>query len=813
MSEQTPLESRIAFARDLAQRGGFGATLAARDAALIIELALRELLRRHLGELPREQRLGVEQAIANAAKGSRAKGLADLTLGQLVGGIRDSDFFDRWSAVTGKPLTGLRLIDLNAVTRFRNKELIHVDSLDRLTDPAAQVSPADAQFLLHCVDLLVTAFGIISLEQLPPTPDAAVVDRLPQPGESPYLGLLAFDAGQRHLFFGREADSDAVLKRLQTQPFFMLLGNSGSGKSSLLAAGILPRLLVADWLTLSIKPGNDLFDTLAAALVPQLYPDPAEQAAQRERLARLLAEPDYRLDHLLQGLITKQPKRRVLLAVDQFEELFTLCADRDRQRRAVELLLYAVRGGEAGAVSLLIVLRADFFGRCLDIDALKQLLDRWPTYNLGTMGRDALRDAIVRPAEYSGVRLEDGLADRILADLGDEPGHLTLLQTALDELWQRSDRRLLTFRGYHAIGGVAEALSRKADDVLKVSSDAGRDILRRIFVQLVRPGEGEEDTRQIATAAQVGAENWDEVSRLANARLVVTGRDAQGQETVELIHEALLRHWPPLRQWIDENRQFRLWQNRLRQELTDWHHHGEDPGALLRGARLVEADDWLHRQGEVLSPPERTCIEASRAEREQAERARRRRQRRLIGGLSLGLVGALSLAGYAWVQRVRAQRASQVATLARGQAEDLINYMLFDLRDKLQPIGRLALLDGVSRKAAEYFEKLPTDRVSVDSERKRAAAIYNSGDVRLAQGDLAGALTAYEVGVAITERLARQDPANAGWQRDLAVSHAKIGLVRQAQGNLTGARESFEKALGIARALYRGYQNAISRSS
>ena len=158
------LESRIAFIRDLAQRGGIGATLAARDAAMIVELALRELLRRYAKELPPESLAKVEHAISQQAKGGRGKTVGDFTLGQLVGVIRESRFFDLWADATGKPLITLRMINLDALNAFRNKHLTHVADFEQLTDPAAQVSPGTAQFLLHCVDELVKAFGIDSLE-------------------------------------------------------------------------------------------------------------------------------------------------------------------------------------------------------------------------------------------------------------------------------------------------------------------------------------------------------------------------------------------------------------------------------------------------------------------------------------------------------------------------------------------------------------------------------------------------------------------------------------------------------------------------
>ena len=715
------LESRIAFIRDLAQRGGIGATLAARDAAMIVELALRELLRRHAKELPSEGLVKVEQAIAQQAKGGRGKTVGDFTLGQLVGVIRESRFFDLWADATGKPLMTLRMINLDALNAFRNKHLTHVADFEQLTDPAEQVSPGTAQFLLHCVDELVKAFGIESLENLPSEPGPADIAQLPDIGQSPYVGLRPFEARHHDLFFGREQESEELYQQVLSQPFVALIGNSGSGKSSLLGAGLLPRLPAADWCVISLQPRTDLFDSLAASLVPVLYPDPAEQAAQRDKLARLLGEPDYRLDHLLHSLAGP---RRVLLLVDQFEEVFTLSADRTRQRRVVELLLTLLRGD---AMTLLLSLRADYFGRCLDIDPLRQTLTRWPALTLGAMGEAALLAAITRPAERSGLSLEDGLAETIIEDLGDEPGQLPLLQTALDELWQRSDRRKLTHAGYRAIGGVAHALARKADEFLARYDTEGQDRLRRIFLQLIRPGEGEEDTRQLATESQVGAGNWELVAQLASARLVVTGRieqnptlgpawspklalendgispkqaldsktrlesiaTAAGETTVELAHEALIRHWQTLRGWIAENRAFRLWQNKLRDSRAEWAGHAQDDGYLLRGAKLLEAEERLAEKTGWLAEDEKAFIAASAAlrlreadEKERQRRERERLQQRVLHTVAAALVVAFGLTGVAgWQWRVAEGRKEQAEAnlLKMIQAANMLN----DIMEKI----------------------------------------------------------------------------------------------------------------------------------
>ncbi len=241
------------------------------------------------------------------------------------------------------------------------------------------------------------------------------------------------------------------------------------------------------------------------------------------------------------------------------------------------------------------------------------------------MGRAGLETAIECPARQLGVKLEEGLAERILQDLGQEPGALPLLEFALTQLWERQQHRRLTHAAYEAIGGVTQALARHADETLARFQDE-RERLRRVFVQLVRPGEGTEDTRQVATREQVGADNWNLVTELADERLVVTGRNAQGQETVEVVHEALLRHWQPLRQWFEQDRQFRVWQNRLRLAVQEWEEKKRDEGGLLRGARLAEAEERLAKQGGWLTDEERKYIAASGAlrQREAEEKDRQR---------------------------------------------------------------------------------------------------------------------------------------------------------------------------------------------
>ena len=488
---------------------------------------------------------------------------------------------------------------------------------------------------------------------------------------NPYRGLEAFREQDARYFMGRDRDIQDVLTAVQQQPFVAVVGASGSGKSSLLFAGVMPRLRQQEqWLIADFRPRSDPFRELATALTLLLYPDldELERLEKRKQLADKLSERGLSLADVVDLLLKKNPSQRLLLIADQFEELYTQNLAPERQRQFVDELVAAVQAQAKKPVfTLLLAMRVDFLGQVLDYEPFAELVK--PSHLLlGPMGQVGLEAAIENPARQLGVTLEEGLAERILQDLGQEPGTLPLLEFALTQLWERQQHRQLTHAAYEAIGGVTQALARHADETLARFQDE-RERLRRVFVQLVRPGEGTEDTRQVATRDQVGADNWNLVTELADERLVVTGRDAQGQETVEVVHEALLRHWQPLRQWIEQDRQFRVWQNRLRLALQEWEEKKRDEGGLLRGARLAEAEERLKQHTDDVSPAERTYIEASIALREREAGARRRRQRQVIGGLTVGLLVALLLVGLSGFFWYRSEQQRQIA-LSRQLAAD-----------------------------------------------------------------------------------------------------------------------------------------------
>ncbi|MEH2114419.1 MAG: WD40 repeat domain-containing protein [Nostoc sp.] len=266
---------------------------------------------------------------------------------------------------------------------------------------------------------------------------------------------------------------------------------------------------------------------------------------------------------------------------------------------------------------------------------------------LGPMNREELTQVIEKPAEKLGVTFEAGLVERILEDVENQPGNLPLLEFALTELWNKRTGKQLTHKIYEEIGQVEGALARHADEKYSNLTEEEKEQVRRIFIQLVRPGEGTEDTRRVAMKAELGEQSWNLVKQLADARLVVTSRNATSQETVEVVHEALIRNWGELREWMNKDRVFRAWQERLRSAKGQWEATKQDSGSLLRGAALVEGEEKLKQRQEDISAGEQEFIQASVALRDRENQQQERRRRLIFSGLAGGLVLALGLSGLA----------------------------------------------------------------------------------------------------------------------------------------------------------------------
>jgi WD40 repeat protein len=513
----------------------------------------------------------------------------------------------------------------------------------------------------------------------------------------PYRGLFAFREEDAPFFYGRDAFTQMLVEAVQKQSLVAVIGPSGSGKSSVVFAGLIPQLRCErTWIIEAFRPGDRPFRNLAAKLVPLLETRMSEtdQLLEINKLATALRQGDLRLRDAIARILEKNPDNRLLLVADQFEELYTLCRDARERLLFLDNLLEA--SDYTPNFTLVLTLRADFLGQALSYRPFGDAL-QYADLKLSPMNREELQAAVEQPAAMLGVTIESGLTERILDAVSTQPGDLPLLEFALNRLWAKQRDAQLTHAAYEEIGGVEAALSRYAEEAYGRLNEEEKERARRIFIQLVRPGEGTEDTRRLATRTEVGEENWDLVTRLASARLVVSSRDeALGEETVEIVHEALIAGWERLNLWIELDRNFRTWQERLRASLRQWEASGRDEGALLRGVPLAEAEGWLLSRPIELNSKERSFIEQSRS-------VRSRQRQRLVFGLSLGLVGALSLAGMAGLQWQRAeyQRQGALARQLAFQAESLRNQ-----QDNLLPRSVLLALEAMQRFPSPVAEQV-----------------------------------------------------------------------------------------------------------
>jgi WD40 repeat protein/DNA-binding SARP family transcriptional activator len=501
-------------------------------------------------------------------------------------------------------------------------------------------------------------------------------------GLCPYRGLFAFQEEDAPFFFGRETFAERLIEAVQRRAVVaVIVGPSGVGKSSVMYAGLLPRLRELEGQRIAmLRPGSQPFYALAAALLPHLEPDmnEPERLVARRQLAGALRESEVPLSDVVQRVLEKHPgAQRLQLVIDQFEEVYTLCPLPAVRERFIDSMLAAAQadaGRRTPSFGLLLALRADFMGQALAHRPLADALQNGALM-LGPMTRDEMRRAVEKPADLQGMALQPGLVERVLDDVGSEPGNLPLLEFALTLMWERHTGGWLTHAAYEAIGRVEGALTRYADEVYDRLSEEDRGRARRVFTQLVRPGEGTEDTRRLVTRDELDDADWALAQRLADERLVVTGLDVAGQQVAEVVHEALIRRWARLREWMDAARVFRMWQEGLRAAIRQWEESDRDEGALLRGAPLAAAEGWLAEREEDLGQAEADFIRASirlRAEKEAAEAERQIREARLeqharrvlqvlVGVFLVAAVTSGGLALRANRQRVRAEEAEQDA--------------------------------------------------------------------------------------------------------------------------------------------------------
>ena len=431
----------------------------------------------------------------------------------------------------------------------------------------------------------------------------------------PFRGLLYFREEDEAFFFGRTVSADRLLALVGEQSLVAVVGSSGAGKSSLVRAGLVPRLRrdrATVWEVVTLRPGDRPLRALAQALLPLLEPGMSEvtRLGEVERLAEQFAEGRTALRDVVGRVLEKQPGTdRLMLIVDQWEELVTQTDNADHRRRFIDALLEAT---QKSALSVVLTLRGDFFGRAIaEHRPLADRLQGGAVMPLGPMTVEELRESIERPADVAGLRIESGLVDRMLTDAQDEPGHLPLLEFALRELWDRRQGDLLHVQAYEAVGGLAGAIADKAEGLIGKLGPTEQTEVQRLFLRLVRPGQGEKDARRRAAASEFSDAALPLIRRLSDERLLVTsGGPAAAIETVEVAHEALLHRWQRLRGWIDKDRQFMLWQQEVNAAAAKWHDGGRQSDFLLRGVPLAQARVWMKQRPEELAAVERAFVQA-----------------------------------------------------------------------------------------------------------------------------------------------------------------------------------------------------------
>jgi WD40 repeat protein/serine/threonine protein kinase len=551
----------------------------------------------------------------------------------------------------------------------------------------------------------ITETGFIGLHHDPEAVeefDSSSFDLTPTPtsivAQNPYKGLRAFQESDAGDFFGREALTKQLLKRMdEDTPYYRFLavvGPSGSGKSSVVKAGVIPALRqnaiegANEWFIAEMTPGVSPFDELTQAFA-------SISTTELPNLRDFIAKPDSGGLNALLKLILPTRTSELLLVIDQFEEAFTQGNDSERT-----LFLNALQDAVTALDSrlrVIVTLRADFYDRPLMVQNFSQLMQQ-RTEVVIPLTADELERAITAPARQVKVFFQQGLSALIVSEVNEQPGVLPMLQYALTELFERREGALLTLRAYQDIGGVLGALARRAEEIYTQLNGDEREATRQLFLRLVTLGEGTEDTRrralqsEIIAASETPAVMQAVIESFGNYRLLTYDRDPITRTpTVEVAHEALIREWQRLREWLDESREDIRLQRLLSNATNEWQEANRDPSFLLRGGRLIQFEEWAKTSAIAISQQERDYLSASIAERERQEARERERQRNelelerrakqrarlIIAILSVAFVGGILLSVFAFNQSQVAQTQAniantQVAIAATAQQEAVL---------------------------------------------------------------------------------------------------------------------------------------------
>jgi len=656
---------------------------------------------------------------------------------------------------------------------------------------------------LDCSDEAHTVAALAQLRKLLELPEP--VDARPA---CPYPGLERFTAANRDLLFGRDGDKDAIVQRVRGgHTRILVVGPSGSGKSSLIHAAVLPELSSRDHLARVVPRGGDLVAALRATIdaleVPGLGATldqyvaavgGATDAEVEEARARLRAAP-------------MPDARRRVVVVDPLEEIF---AEDDADARET---LFCLLGGlwSLPWCTVILCMRADFYGALMAERCWHELeTSQYPVAPLDDAG---LRDAIVEPARHAGVHVDAALVERLIREIDRDRSSvpLPLLQVALKELWAHLRWRYLTLADYERIvnhdhRGLAAVLAVHAESVVQALTGPGdRSVAQRILLDLVHLGEGRPHTRRRRTLDDLrrSGDAPDQVEhvleKLVEGRLVTTsdgdrtdtaGEPGQLYRQVDLAHDTLITGWPGLAGWIAERRDDLRTQRRLEARAAG--------GGVLTGDELSEYTRWVA----WLATPAGQALGASEALRAIVRRSvRARRFRR--GALVAGLTAATTFAIVFGLQTRQLREEQTKTQRSIGEAAKAVQLIVFEVDDKLRTVaGASRVRETLLQRSRELLAELrKLGDLEVGDQRTAAFGKVAQADLALERGHLPEANTLYLEVLADTQKRVAGDPKNPTWQGDLAVTYRKLGDVAVSAGKLGDARGWFDKALAVAKNL------------
>ncbi|MBB5896068.1 WD40 repeat domain-containing protein [Kutzneria kofuensis] len=465
--------------------------------------------------------------------------------------------------------------------------------------------------------------------------------------EAPYLGLSPFRIEDADRFHGRDALLAELREQVASRRFVGVFGASGSGKSSLLHAGLAAVAQTEGVAgtgpqpTLLLSPGPHPLEECAV----QLAKLTGESAVVLK--TELETDPDHLHLRIRQALASQPDDADLLLVVDQFEEIFTLCEDHGELAAFIRALVGAATA-EPSRVRVVLGVRADFLGHCGDHPDLREAL-RGGQVLVGPMTADELREAIMKPAAAAGCSVETALVVRLVADASNQPGALPLVSHALRETWRRRRGIAVTLAAYNSTGGIHHAIAHTAESVYDRFDQQQRDVVKQILLRLTALGEATEDTKRRITIDELDDDPTvrSVLDELVRARLVT-----MDQDTIEITHEALIKHWPRLRSWLAADRDALRLHRQVADDAAVWESLLRDPDALYRGVRLAQAREL---DDAALTARERAFLAASLAA-ESAQQAAARRRSLLLRMLVVVLAGLLVIATIATAEAMSANR-------------------------------------------------------------------------------------------------------------------------------------------------------------